>query len=386
MRNKIIFDFGFGYKLCINLQCCFIQRVPSHVNPFLMPAISFVFIIISFFIPVLQAQPGGAATYSFLNLTPSPQVAALGGKINAVPGSDPALCFYNPALLDSSANNYLSLNYVSHFAGINFGYAAYSRSYRSSGNFAVGIHYLNCGKFTGADESGLLTGDFTAGEYAFNITYSRSLPWLDSVLLVGVNLKPLLSTLENYTSYGLLADVGITYRHPDRLFTAALVLRNMGGQLTAYADGGREPIPFEIQLGISQRLQHAPFRFSLLVQHLERLRLGGDNPDSDQSSNGQTAADNDSKNGLELFADEAMRHILIGVECFPFKFLTVRAGYNYNRRQDLKIPAYAGLVGFSCGFGIRVSNWHIDYARSRWHLAGASNHFSVSVDLGAKKP
>ena len=379
MRNKINFDFEYMFLIYQYMQRCYIQRVFLRFHFFILSAFSFFILNISFPTPALQAQPGGAATYSFLNLTPSPQVAALGGKINAVPGSDPALCFYNPALLDSSANNYLSLNYVSHFAGINFGYVAYSRSCRSLGNFAMGIHYVNFGKFTGFDESGLLTGDFTAGEYAFNITYSRSLPWLDSVLLVGVNLKPVLSTFEKYTSYGLLADVGITYRHPDRRFTAALVLRNMGGQLTAYADGGREPVPFEIQLGISQRLQHAPFRLSLLVQHLERIRLGGNKPDSDQ-----TTAENDSKNGLELFADEAMRHILIGVECFPFKFLTIRAGYNYNRRQDLKVPTHTGLVGFSCGLGIHISNWHVDYARSRWHLAGASNHFSVSVDLGSK--
>ncbi len=301
--------------------------------------------------------------------------------MNAVPGSDPSLCFYNPALLDSTANNCMSLNYVNFFAGINFGYAAYARSYRGIGNFAAGIHYVNYGEFTGADEAGLLTGDFRAAEYAFNITCSRVLPWWDSTLLVGINLKPLLSVFERYTSYGLLADFGITYRHPDRLFTAALVLRNMGGQLTAYADGGREPVPFEIQLGVSQRLQHAPFRFSLVLQHLEQMRLGYNGHGSDSSSGRQPDGEDDTKSGFELFADEAMRHILIGAECFPFKVLTLRASYNYNRRQDMKIPSQTGAVGFSWGMGIHLSRWHVDYARSRWHPAGASNHFSVSVDL-----
>ncbi len=342
---------------------------------------NFFFIVLGFLCTAAHAQVGGTATYSFLNLTPTPQVAALGGKVNAVPGSDPSLAFYNPALLDSTANNYLSLNYVKHLGGINFGYAAYARSYRDIGNFAAGIHYINYGKFTEADESGLITGHFTAAEYAINLSYSRYLPWLDSTLTAGINVKPLLSVFERYTSYGLLADFGIVYQHPGKLFTAAFVLRNMGGQLTTYADGGREPVPFEIQLGISQRLQHAPFRFSLLIQHLERLRLGY-NETTPNPLSGQQPAEDDTKSGLELFADETMRHLLFGVECFPFKGLILRASYNYNRRQDLKIDTHAGMVGFSWGLGIHISRFHIDYARSRWHLAGASNHFSISVDLG----
>jgi len=186
-----------------------------------------------------------------------------------------------------------------------------------------------------------------------------------------------LSVFERYTSYGLLADVGITYRHPNRLFTAALVLRNMGGQLTPYADGGREPVPFEIQLGLSQRLQYAPFRVSLLVQHLERLRLGNSNPASGQVSE----KEEDLKKGFDLILDETMRHLLFGVECFPFQGMTFRASYNHNRRQEMKVSTRPGMTGFSWGMGFQLSRFSIDYARSLWHLAGASNHFSISVNL-----
>ena len=329
----------------------------------------------------LQAQVGGTATYSFLNLTPAAQVAALGGKVNAVPGSDPSLAFYNPALLDSTANNFLSLNFVSHFAGINFGYVAYSRTFQEIGNFAAGIHYINYGKFTGADESGLLTGNFTAAEYAFNFTWSRFLPWLDSTLMVGVNVKPLLSVFDRYTSYGLLADAGVIYRHPEGLFTAALVLRNMGGQITPYSDGGREPVPFEVQLGMSQRLQYAPFRFSLVVQHLERLHLGYNKANTHPAQGQKPVREEDLKKGFDLILDETMRHVLVGVECFPFHGLTLRAGYNYNHRQEMKVETRRGMTGFSWGLGIHLSRFHIDYARSSWHLAGASNHFSISVNL-----
>jgi hypothetical protein len=47
----------------------------------------------------------------------------------------------------------------------------------------------------------------------------------------------------------------------------------------------------------------------------------------------------------------------------------------------MKVASQPGIVGFSFGLGIHVSRFHIDYARSAWHLAGASNHFSISVNL-----
>jgi len=191
----------------------------------------------------------------------------------------------------------------------------------------------------------------------------------------------LLSVFERYTSYGLLADIGITYRHPENHFTAAFVLRNMGSQLTPYANGGREPVPFEIQLGLSQRLQHAPFRFSLVLQHLERFPLGFNKINTNPAPGQTPTREEDIKKGFDLYLDEAMRHLLVGVECFPFQGFTFRASYNYNRRQEMKIDTHGGMVGFSWGLGIQVSRFHINYARSSWHLAGASNHFSVSANL-----
>jgi hypothetical protein len=341
----------------------------------------FSLFIFNFQFSILYSQVVGTATYSFLDLTPSAQVAALGGKVNAMTDSELSLAFYNPGLLDSTANHHISLNFVDMFADIRFGYAAYSRSYRNIGNFAAGIHYINYGKFIAADEAGIITGDFTAAEYAFNLTYSRLLPWLDSTLLVGINVKPLLSVFERYTSYGLLVDLGITYRHPNKFFTAALVLRNMGGQITPYSDGGREPVPFELQLGMSQKLQYAPFRISVLVQHLERPKLGYNEVNINPAPGQKQVKEEDLKKGFDLVFDETMRHLIVGVECFPFHGLILRASYNYNRRQEMKVDTRPGMVGFSWGLGIHLSRFSIDYARSAWHLSGASDHISVSVRL-----
>jgi len=61
----------------------------------------------------------------------------------------------------------------------------------------------------------------------------------------------------------------------------------------------------------------------------------------------------------------------------------LRAGYNYQRRKELKIPEKRGATGFSFGFGFRIYKFHISYGRAVYHLAGPSNNFSVSMDLNS---
>jgi len=119
----------------------------------------------------------------------------------------------------------------------------------------------------------------------------------------------------------------------------------------------------------------------LLLQHLERLRMGYNKINPNPAPGQTPMKEEDLKRGFDLVLDETMRHVLIGVECFPIQGLTLRASYNYNRRQEMKVATRPGIIGFSFGLGIQVSRFHIDYARSSWHLAGASNHFSICVNL-----
>jgi hypothetical protein len=38
-------------------------------------------------------------------------------------------------------------------------------------------------------------------------------------------------------------------------------------------------------------------------------------------------------------------------------------------------------VGFSWGFGLRISRFHINYGLARYHLAGSSNIISIALNL-----
>lgn len=334
--------------------------------------------IICFSIIVSSAfsQTGGDNVYEFLNLTHSGLVSSLGGTNVSLPGNNLNLVYHNPALLNSSMDKTLALNYVNYFAGINYGLAMYSKSYDGVGNFAAGLTYLNYGSFTEADASGVITGDFSAAEYAFSMVYSRE---IDSLFSLGVNFKPVLSHLEKYTSFGFAFDIGASYHNRTNLFSTGLVIRNAGYQVTTYAGEPRQNLPFEIQAGVSQMLAHAPFRFSLTLKHLEKFDLTHEykDPASTVSTNAVSSG----------FSENMLRHIILGVELIPHKNFYFSGGYNYQRRRELEIDSKVSTVGLSWGFGIKTSWLDIEFGRATYHLAGSSSHVSLILrpDLIYKK-
>ncbi len=323
----------------------------------------------------LSAQKGGESTYSFLGLTNAARVAALGGEVVSLMDDDLNLVYHNPSLLTAGMHSHLTLNYVNYFAGVNYGYAAYSHHQAGIGNFAAGMHYVNYGTFDRTDELGQSLGTFKAAEYALNLFYSREL--IDTILTAGINLKPIFSSFEQYTSTGVAVDLGITYHSPQSLTTVALVARNLGTQITSYA-GTREKLPFELQAGITQGLAHAPFRFSLTFQHLERWDLTYEKPDEDGLAN---IGDPVERSRFDIFGDKLMRHLVVGVEFLLGENFHVDMGYNYKRRQEMKMNARPGMVGFSFGFGFRISKFHLSFGRASYHLAGGTNHFSLATNL-----
>jgi hypothetical protein len=334
-------------------------------------------LLIIFFLGLIPAQSwaqkGGESTYGFLGLTNSARVAALGGEVVSLLDDDINLVFHNPALLTPGMHNHLTLNYVSYFAGVNFGYASYGYHREGIGNFAAGIHYVDYGTFDQTDELGEVLGTFRASEYALNLVYSRSI--IDSMLTAGVNLKPIFSSFERYNSLGIAMDVGLVYMHPATLTTLAVVAKNMGLQLTTYT-GVREKLPFELQAGITQGLAHAPFRFNITCQNLERWDLTY-KQEEDDNPIGEEAK----KSGFDVFGDKLMRHMVFGVEFLVGEHFHADLGYNYKRRKEMSVSARPGMVGFSFGFGFRISKFHIAYGRSSYHLAGGTNHFSLTTNL-----
>jgi hypothetical protein len=323
----------------------------------------------------LQAQTGGKSTYKFLNLTQSARVAALGGNFAAISDQDASLALANPSLINPKMSKSLSLNFVDSYAGTHFGFASYVFNTPKIGTFDASMQYYSFGSSDMMSETGENLGQFSAGEYAMNLGWGRM---LDSVFSIGANMKFIYSSLESYHSMGLAVDVAGSYI-PNESFCASLLFRNIGRQLTAYTSAGVEPLPFEIQAGVSKKLAHMPFRYSVLLQHLEKWDLSYSDPNAPVDPFTGEAA---KKTGIDAFADNAMRHIVIGGEFIPAKFLSIRMGYNYLKRQEMKVSSKPGMVGFSWGIGLKISKFSFSYARAAYHLAGSPNYISLSTNLG----
>ena len=328
--------------------------------------------LLNFILYVLIASPcfsqtGGDNVYEFLNLTHSGLVSSLGGTNVSLPGNNLNLAYHNPALLTPGDDKDLVLNYVNYFAGINYGLAMYSRSFPGTGNFAAGITYLNYGSFTETDVTGAITGSFRAAEYALSLIYSRE---IDSLFSIGITFKPVISQLEKYNSAGFAFDLGASWHNRSNQFSAGFVIKNAGYQVTTYAGEPRQPLPFELQAGVSQRLTHAPFRFSLTLRHLEKFDLTHDYI--------LPSATEEKKIGSG-FLENAMRHAILGVELIPHKNFYISAGYNYQRRRELQVESKVSTVGFSWGFGINTSILNIEFGRATYHLAGSSTNVSLVV-------
>lgn len=319
----------------------------------------------------------GGNVYQFLDLTTSARVAALGGKVIAIQDGDLNLVYENPALLNGSMNNMSALNYVDYFADVKYGSASFAKLIDSKSTLSFGINYINYGNFTEADATGQITGTFTCADYTLNATYSYM---LDSAFSVGINLKPIYSVYESYTSFGIASDIGATFLSHDKLFVAGIVFRNMGIQLKEYSSSsGREPLPFEIEFGISKKLQHAPFKISLTAQQMQQPLMTY--TDTVLLDVNPTTGQYIQKSKLYNLSQNILMHLIAGVEFTPLKNLYLRGGFNYQRRQEMEFLAKTGMVGFSYGFGLRINRFIIDYGRATYHIAGASDHISLGISF-----
>ncbi|MBZ0242918.1 MAG: type IX secretion system protein PorQ [Bacteroidales bacterium] len=344
-----------------------------------MKKIPFLLLLISGFIvsSSLYAQQDREGTYSFIDATNSARVAALGGSMVPIDDADIQLGIYNPALINREMSGKLALSYVDYFSDINFATVQYARSFEKVGNFSASLQYHNYGSFDYADEGGLTCGSFDAADYAFIVGWGRQ---LDSSFSIGANAKFLGTQYESYGSIAMAVDVAGTYRTKTG-WLLSLTARNIGTELKSQFDGGEGSLPFSMQLGVSKRLDHVPFRFMVLYDNLQKWDLTYEDPLDLEGNIDPITGELQDTEGLADFADQLMRHIIIGGEFYIGKNLVLRGSYNYKRRQEMKIPDKLGMVGFAWGVGIRVSKFQINYSRSTYHVIGSPNYISIVTNL-----
>ena len=332
----------------------------------------------------VNAQLGGNHVYEFLNLAPSARVTALGGNLITVADDDVNLAFANPALANAGMSQQLSFNHNFHVAGISNGYAAFGQHIdRWKMTFHGGMQYISYGTFDATDEIGNVTGEFKAAEYAFTLGAAQQV--YDKVS-VGANLKFVTSNFESYNSVGLVGDLGAYYQDTAKLFTMALVLKNIGGQLTTYTPDNRESVPYEMQVGLSKRLRYLPFRVSVIYHNLNRWNVLYDDPNQEENIL-FIGEGSDVENPAQVWFDNFSRHFIFNGEFLLGKKenFRMRLGYNHLIRKELQVSNFRSLGGFSLGFGIKINRFRLDYGRGFYHLGGGVNHLTISTNFNEFK-
>jgi hypothetical protein len=329
----------------------------------------FLFISVASF-----AQIGGQNTFQFLNLPVSPRHAALGGKNVTLNNYDPSSALNNPALINDAMDNNLAVNYMNFVGDINYGTASYAYFFdRRTRVIQAGITYINYGSFDGFDENANPTGNFTGNEAALSVGYQQQLGRSDFYL--GANAKFISSRLENFSSFGVATDIGLTYKNKYSNLIISGVVRNLGYQLKPFNEI-REDMPLEVIFGISQKLDKLPFRWHITLENLQEWNIAFGNTARDEVDLSGNVIQDDPG-----FFANILRRTILGVEFFPESGFNIQLGYNLRRGEELRIEDQRSFAGLSAGFSLKLNKIRLNYSYSRFNRAANTSFFGVSIDL-----
>ena len=320
------------------------------------------------------SQIGGRSVYQFLNLVTSPRQAALGGKTITIYDDDVNQVHFNPATINADMDNHLALNYGSYFNAVAYGTASYAYTFdRHLQTFQAGVNYVNYGNFEGFDENGQPTASFTGSEVALSFGYAYNVPYTN--LHLGANAKLISSTLESYNSMGGALDIGVIFIDEANDVNWGLVIRNIGTQFTTYS-GRNEKLPLEIIAGVSQELENVPIRWHLTLENLQQWNVSFSNPNQVQ-----TTLNGNVNEGKPSVFNNALRHLIFGVELFPKKAFNLRFGYNFRRAEELRVLEQRNFSGLSLGFGLKLNKLKFNYSYSRYTLAANTSLFGLTINF-----
>ena len=320
------------------------------------------------------AQIAGESTYQFLNIPSSPRQLALGGKNITTQDEDVTSGLFNPSSITQEMDNILSLNYFNYFSDISYGSLAYAYRLDNRGNtLHFGFSYINYGDFIGYDELGNYTSNFSGNESALSVGYATN--FNNIPITFGTNVKFITSTFEQYNSYGLALDLGLFYFDDLNNIKASLVLRNIGFQLKPYNEVN-ESLPFEINLGVSQKLENAPITWHVTLENLQKWPIGLSNP-----SRITTDLDGNISEEKISFFNEFLRHTIVGVEIFPDSIFNIQLGYSFRRSEELRILEQRNFSGISFGFGMKFNKLRFNYCHSKYSSASNVNFIGMQIDL-----
>ena len=163
-------------------------------------------------------------------------------------------------------------------------------------------------------------------------------------------------------------DAGLSYYNSEKGFSFGFALKNIGLQIKPYEDD-RQKMPWDIQAGVTQKMAHAPIRFSLTAQYLNRWKF-------DTVDNTVVDYEGDS------FFKSLAKHLIIGVDFVPSDNFWLGVGFNPKTKMDMKLQGGGGgLSGFSAGAGVKIKMFDVGCSVAKYHPSAMSLMISVSMTL-----
>lgn len=324
-----------------------------------------LFVLLFLLIPLGLMGQNGDEAFHFLRLPNSTRANALGGHSVALVERDPSLVFHNPALLGGEMDKMINLNYMNYASGVNTGSALFTKAIREHNAWGVAASFYNYGTIKETTEANQIIGTFSPTDIAMMGFYSHDLSarWRG-----GLTFKMLYSSIADYTSLGVAVDAGLSYYNSEKEFSFGVTLKNIGAQLKAY-DNARQSMPWDIQLGITKKMNHAPIRFSLTAMHLNRWSF-----DYVDEANKEYTGDN--------FFQSFIKHFVFGIDYVPSDNFWLGVGYNPKRGMDMRlVGGGSGLAGFSAGAGVKIKMFDVGISVAQYNPSALSLMLSVSMTL-----
>ena len=259
--------------------------------------------------------------------------------------------FHNPALLSSVGDKTLGLNFMSYMEGSTTASASFNRNVGDKASWAVSGQFINYGSMRQTDEFNQQTGEFSAKDIAVSGYFSYM---LSQHIAGGIAAKFITSYIGDYSSIGMGIDLGLNYYNSEEELSLSLVAKNLGGQLKAYNDE-YDPMPIDVQLGVSKRFAHTPFRVSATLVDLNHWNY--------------------------KFAN----HLVMGVDISMSQSLWIGAGYNFRRADEMGIEDSDGKsshgAGLSFGAGVNLNRFKVNLAYGKYHVSSSSIIVSAAYSL-----
>lgn len=312
-------------------------------------------------LPATAMAQDGSTAFNFLRLPYSSHAAALGGSNISLPDDDIMLAIHNPALLVNVSDRTLSLGYMTYMSDSKVAGAAFNKMFGERSSAALSARYVDYGNFDGYTEDNIATGSFTAKDIELSGIYSYLLSdrWSG-----GITGKFIYSKYESFSAVALGVDLGINYFDEDNDFSASFVLRNLGGQVKAFEDKS-ESMPFDMQIGFTKRLAHAPLRLSLTLTNLHKW-----------SKNDFYNADGKE----DSFGDLLLKHAVFGADMLFGENFYASLGYNLRIADELSAEG-TKWDGLTAGAGITLKRIKIGLSYSKLHVSSSSFLFNASYTL-----